>query len=738
MAFGSSIGLANIKENWLFKLANNNSGFLYLSFADVLYSSNYYRGVILNKPTISESIDLSKSTASTSGISIIIPDFDYNGNPISKELWGTNSYLNRVVTVHSQINEDTPNQIGAFRVSSISSNGKTITIKMISHRAWDNITIPNVKTPLGNLFPISYGDFTVNTSTVSSPDFCESKNLYPAMVEKVENDNFVALNVKNSSAGKLHFYDKSADIFVSLDDVNNSSVALGDGFANTTDIDLHRGYRFRPNSIIANDDYADYSDNGANTIDNSDTTFSALDYGIGDGTLSNSNRNFYLAKTFNANVPQVQHEVQEYKTGFTFEFTLDATMIGVSGDSVTIGVDISDKTTGSYSEVVQFDYTAVFLATGTHSVSDAEIGVTGDFSGSGAITESKTTQLSGDFKANIKGLATDTISYQVTVLITMPFTTGRQITAVDFDLKMYDTFIQPKLQIPVRSDDEAKHNSASESIAKVEKLYIGDDGLTKTYNGGSGVVTEIHEAHRALLKDHTGLDDTDGNIEGWSSLDSSRDWKIRHWLTEATLLKDVLEKLQYEGGFIFRERFGSMQYIHIPDSISTITTLTKDDIANISISNTPLTGISTKQNISYQKHPAEDRYLVNVTSTNSTPRTTYNIETKENIEEVELDAYVSPTIPTTPANSGNKANRNDDFYSYYNLINGDVFLECTFDLINPKFYDLEVGKFIVFDNDNMFPETPFGQSSGTWTNLNMIITSTKRTIGKIQIKAREI
>ena len=38
---------------------------------------------------------------------------------------------------------------------------------MISHRAWDNISIPNVKTPLGNVFPISYGDYTANTSTVS-------------------------------------------------------------------------------------------------------------------------------------------------------------------------------------------------------------------------------------------------------------------------------------------------------------------------------------------------------------------------------------------------------------------------------------------------------------------------------------------------------------------------------------------------------------------------------------------
>ena len=736
MAFGDSIKLGNIQENWLFKLANNNSGYLYLSFADVIYSSNYYRGVVLDKPSISESINLSESTASTSGISIKIPDYNYNGNPVSKELWGTNSYINRVCTVHSKINNDTPNQIGAFRISGINSNGKTITIKMISYKPWENITVPNVKSPKGNFFPVVFGDFTSNTSTVSSPAFCESKDLYPTPIEQVENDDFVALQTKNSSGGKLHFYDKSADIFVPLDDANNSSVALGDGYVNKTDIDLHRAYKYRPNSIVSDENYQHYNDNGVNTIDADDSTFSLLSYAIGDGTLSSSNRVWTKTTTINANVPQIQHEVQEYKTGYTVEFTLDVTMIGVASDQVTIGVDISDNTTGSLSEAVQFDYTATFASSGTFSISDSQIGMSGDFTGSGQISEAKTTHLSGDFKSNIKGLSTDKIQYQVAVLIQMPISSGRQITAVDFDMKVYDTFIQPKLQIPVRSTDEAKHNSASESIANIETLYSGSNGIAESYSGSSNTLTEIHEAHRTMLINYAGMATT--TPTGWGDLESSKDWKIRYWLTEPTLLKDVLNKLQYEGGFIFRDRFGSPQYIHIKNSVSGVITLTKNDIANISISNTPLTEISTKQNIGYKKHPSENRYMENVTSTNSTPRATYNIDTKENIKKVSLDAYVSPTIPTTPANSGNKANRNDDHYSYYNALNGDVFLECSFDMVNPKFYDLEVGSFIVFDNNNMYPKTPFGQSSGTWTNLNMMIINTKRTPGKLSIKAREI
>jgi len=745
MAFGNEVKTGNITENWLFTLPNRQGGNLYLSFKDTTVSSTFYYGVILNKPSIRESIDLKNSTAKTSNISITIADFNYNGESISKELYGgSNQYINQEVVVKSQVNGATPRQIGAFRLTEISTDGDKITLSLSSRKPWDFISTPTVKSPLGNTFPISYGDYTANASTVSSPDFCESKSLFPAPLEKVENDDFIALNVKNATDGKLHFYDKSADIFVPLDDVNNNSVALGNGFANVTDIDLHRKYKVRPNSIIENADYSDYSDNGANTIDTDENSSSDLDYSISDGTLSNSNRTWNLAKTFNANVPQVQHEVQEYKTGFTFEFTLDATMIGVTGDTVSIGVDISDKTSGSYSEVVQFDYTASFLDTGQFNLSGSEIAISGDFSGSGVITESKTTQLSGDFKSNIKGLTTDTISYQVSVLIQMPSSSTRQITAVDFDFKMYETFIQPECKIPVRSTDEAKHNSASESIAKIETLYAGNDGLTKTYSGASGVVTKIHEAHREILNTFSGVDASDANIltnfsgEDWSDFNTAKtNWLIRYWRLESISLKDILEKLQYEGGFIFKfTSTNKLKYIYLKQSMTATTTFTKQDIANVSVSPSSFSDLITKMNINYQKHPAieENRYISTVTSSNNTIRTNYNIQSEENILEVNLDAYVAPTM--SASTSGGNANPNNDFYSYYDNILGDIKLIVQFNLVNPEYYNIDVGEIIDFSD--MYPETPFGHNSGNWSGLKFIVTDINRTCGSIKIKAREV
>jgi len=73
MAFGSEINQGNIIENWLFDFANDNSGYLRFSFNDTTDSSNFYHGVILNNPSIRDSIDLSTSTAKSSNGFVSVP-----------------------------------------------------------------------------------------------------------------------------------------------------------------------------------------------------------------------------------------------------------------------------------------------------------------------------------------------------------------------------------------------------------------------------------------------------------------------------------------------------------------------------------------------------------------------------------------------------------------------------------------------------------------------------------------
>ena len=734
--FGTEIQRSNIEENWLFHFASSGTD-LYLAFSDVTDSSQFYHGVVLNSPSIRESLNLERSTARTSNISVSIPDFNYNGSPVSETLlFGSAYFLNQVATVYSKIGDQTKVQIGVFRLTDISTNGSTIALSLTAHLPTDNITIPQAKTIRNNYFPVVYGDYTSNTSTVSSPDFCNSKDLYPTPVERVENSSFIALQTKDSSGGKCHFYDKSADIFVPLDDANNNSVTWGSGFANKTDIDLHRSYRLRPNSIIATDQYADYDDNGANTVDNSDTTKSTLTYTLSQGTLSNSNRSFSLSRAFNAAIPQVQHEVQEYKTGFTFDFTLNVEAIASSGHTIQIGVAVSDFTTGSYADVKAFNYVATFGSTGQFDLTSGNLTLTsGDQTGSGIISQVKGTHLSSDFITNVDGLATDQIKYKVVVLLILTSVSGNQITDMDLSFKMYDTFVQPVLKIPVRDDDVAKHNSASESIASINTLYSGSNGLVDNGWNSNAAITEIHEIHRDLLSRFAGLSNSDPS--GWSNLNSDKDWRGRYWLTEPVPLIEVLEKLQYEGGFIYSHNKG---YIHIRDSESADIELTKNDISDIQISHTPFSQLKTKYNINYRKHPAENRYLTSVTSSNSTTRTNYNIASAENTTEVNLDAYVGDTssendIPTT-ATSGN----NDDWFSYYNNIFGTVKAIISATIVNPKFYNhddnndlLGIGSKVTFSS--MHPEKIFGKD---FDDVIFIITEFNRSVGKIKFKAREI
>ena len=92
-------------------------------------------------------------------------------------------------------------------------------------------------------------------------------------------------------------------------------------------------------------------------------------------------------------------------------------------------------------------------------------------------------------------------------------------------------------------------------------------------------------------------------------------------------------------------------------------------------------------------------------------------------------------VGTVDCGSGNP---NDSFANYYANITGDIKLLVTCDIVNPAFYDMEVGDVIEFDENNMFPETPMGHNSATWNNLQMMGTSIYRSVGKLSINAREI
>ena len=132
--------------------------------------------------------------------------------------------------------------------------------------------------------------------------------------------------------------------------------------------------------------------------------------------------------------------------------------------------------------------------------------------------------------------------------------------------------------------------------------------------------------------------------------------------------------------------------------------------------------------INYKRHPSNNSHVVSVESKNNIARREYNVNPKENIKNVKLDTYISPEIPTTPS-----SNPNDDFYTYYNNINGDLKLIVKAELVNFDFYDLDVGDVVEFSN--MYPKKAFGKN---FVDLVFMVTSISRTVGSIKFEARQI
>ena len=758
MAFGSSIGLGNIKENWLFKLANNNSGFLFLSFADVIESSNYYSGVILNRPTISETISLSNSTASTSGISITIPDFEYKGYPVSKELFGgTNEYINRECTIHCKINEDTPVKIGSFRVISINTNGNKINIKMNSHRPWDLITLPNVKTTDRKmLVPIAYGDYTKNSaSTVASPQYVSSLTSYayrPVEYNKLSDGFSIYPTSKSGSDSELAVYNEQFDVFIPTTSAQGSTVSTDNANHAKIESTAQHIFKVSPNSTtnITVDGGVTVS-NLTNVYDSDDTTFASFQASFNTSQIIQAS--YYL----NIDTPEEDQNFKKLQNSDGDPILVNDSG-GFNSSATSFVIDnASDLFIGSVLKLKEEIMIVTNISSNTLTVTrgafnttaishddDDEIFTTTNFNilnlkyqleVIAAGGNSKFGIVVGNENANFQDLTFQANVTLNTVKIPFPSGTKRIVLALIF---IGDG------SVPLSSTFKVYDVSVTASRAfKIppKKLYVASDGDTHSITGLVGnAITSINNIHLALLNKFSGLDVATNpatNIDGFSGLETDRsDWGARLYFTKEQSFKKILEKLQFEGCFIYRLKQGDStqpQYIHVKDSYSSgeITTLSKNDITDVSLSHTSVSDLITKFIVNYEKHPATDEYRSQETFEVSSDRTKYNIGSLENIKTFNLDYLVEQN------DVQEQTNPNDSFINYYHNILGTPKLIISFTIVSPKYYDLEVGSVINFDNTDMHPSIPFGISNG-WSDLEFMITKTGRTIGKISVTARQI
>jgi len=280
-------------------------------------------------------------------------------------------------------------------------------------------------------------------------------------------------------------------------------------------------------------------------------------------------------------------------------------------------------------------------------------------------------------------------------------------------------------------EDKANTNVSISNLSSLKYLYLPIDGLTASWD--SGAIIHGHDAHRDLLQRFAGIPSTDP--VGWSDLNTDRaidNWKIRYWQLEPVKLKDILDKLAYEFGFVAKyTATGELKYIYVKKSseLSATLNLTKNDISNVNISTTGINNVITEMKISNKLHPADSsRYYDTVTAKNATARIKYNIADKEGIQDVNLDAHVG-AIPASA-----DADCNADFYSYYDNITGDIKMLLSCDVVNPaKGYQLETGDVVTFTD---MPVEMFGTDFSTSTYF--MIVELKRSLGKVSITAREV
>ena len=758
MAFGSEIKTGNIQENWLFHFASSGAD-LYLALSDVTDSSQFYQGVILNKPSIRESLDLASSTASTSNMSLTIADFDYKGSPISQTLvFGSTYFLNQEVKVYSKVNNQAKVLIGTFRLTDVKRNKDNLSLSLTAHRPWDFISFPQAKTTTNLIpIPVSYGDFTKNSATTfASPLFeseLTSKKYRPIPFNKIEGSETLYVDgVTTGSDGELAVYEKSVDVFVPCESAQSSTVSTDNAHHGQLEVSQKRAFKQRADTaeqIVRNAGVS--VSNITNATDTDNSTYSqwssdlimtdsveTVVYDFHFASVSGMRSSFFTTvKEADGDNATLSEIIDTSETGINIsdDDTLspyDVVKIGneemnvlsISSNTLTVernfdgtrnteniasGSDFSQDNTLN---VVFIKY-AVDITTIAGNLSNVKVLISSD---GGTISTSYTSDQSAITR--VMQVPSDTKKVRVRINFTSSENDGSTPSLIA-NFKLYDIFVQTQR---ISQDPE-------------DELYTGNNGLLDNGWNSNSAITEIHEAHRDLLSRFAGISNTDPT--GWSDLNSSKDWRVRYWQNEPIVLQEALEKLQYEGGFIYHND----KYIHIKDSESADLTLSKHDLKDITIGHTPFSEIQSKMNINYRKHPAENRYITAVTSTNGTTRSNYNIATEENISEVNLDVYVGDTSSENDIPTSATSNPNDDWYTYYDNIFGSVKATISATIVNPRYYNdangteklVGIGSKISFTD--MIPEKIMGKA---FTNIIFIITDFKRTTGSIQFTAREI
>lgn len=749
-------------ENWLVQIfKNTNASVAYtdtpdlrFSLSETVYDGDNYYPAILNKPSVSYSLDLKGFTTKTGSVTLNIANIDLDGTTLL-ELLGE-EYLHSQVNILSQIDNDATAanalQIFSGRVSSFGYRNNTIVLSIISNRPFQNVSIPNTKTSgsaseqyNNRYIPLVYGKYEANTG------FTNGQDVYACSFLKNDGKNFIYVIPEGTAdADDLEFYDKGMKRFIPLTNTNTSIVTVDGAKTLSVPKDMTRVFKVLPDDVTA-------------TL--------STGWSLSAGSLANT----YNGVTGDSGTYSSSSFSGESR-GVVFKLVLPQ----VTGKITAITLDM----TGTYSQDIGGSPAGVEGA--FFNLSNALIsGGGGD--GFGHLTGDVV--LVNSIKTDQTNTALPT-STDISGILEEGSTLPEHIyLSFRFNAEVNGSFasanvIMSNMNVTITAaNDLANEPIASQEFnAGIDKVYLGRDILTEGFTAYSSVATLTNldnpvAIHRQLLHSILSVadSDTDAKIEnsGYKGVAELRDstltsptsthWKTRLALDEPESLEGIMKKLQYEGCFFFEfspqanqtaiSGVSPLRYFTIPDSPVASADLSQIDISQYELGITNTQSLETNIVVNYKKHPAENQYLKEATYTSAVSGSVHGTifdNASHQKQEMNLDLLydaVDDVVGST----------NSSWINFRKSLFGEYKTTVSATLVNPKKYGmLQVGDFIdfgetTFGSDEM--GSPFNEISDTfdsyvamptrlfknpWSGKKFIITNLKRTLGKVTIQTREV
>jgi hypothetical protein len=709
-AYIAATSAPNANTDWLLVIDPDGTP-IRLSSGDHTVTSNLYHGIVADWGDIDESIDLVKMKLKTGDMSIKVVDTWHNTEDrLSAELYSSAGphYLNKLVRIYGWSPAlslaDSPTLYeGYLRAADL--DGKYITLSIESRKQWDMVEAPNVFTENGVYVPLIMGAYSMPTSTAASPALCNTDitGVWKAPVVEVAGGNIRALLHEDADDQANEWiagvFQESFNLIYPV-----ATTTAGTAFDNDEYLYLaidgtdyyvgHAAYPLRHSFLSAQ--LSEHVDNEFTTFENIGTTASSYAEKTQGGTQATG------GSTGSAwgNIVKPNYWWKEQTDNP--EYRLKVRIEENTGNILNAGnweLRVQVKINGA----VLFDLKP---AGGGGSWIDP-------YSESFPYEETFTFDTDGF----VEGEDTNIIEIACTV---------HEVSAEVGEVLSYDFMLNSyRCEYHVQSVETTDTEEELKNANDIKELYFGGDGISSTYNGGSGEPTMAHEMLRELLHRYVDIDRTDGNITGWSDLDGDRaadDWNCRVQEYKPKSMQHYVDALQLHGAFIWQEPgdpTGKSRVIYVKDSYDSGDVdhaLVGSDLDGLKVKLTPMSDVISKTIWRYKRHPATGDYLVDYPAANGN-RANWGYATDENVATTELEYFaVSPT----------------DIALAYDNIYGEpkIIVDATLDA--PEFMDVEVGDIVTFSSMDY---EPYGYA---WSGQYYMIVKTLRSKHAVKITAREV